>query len=240
MRSSVGIAALLALGLTGCTGSSAAPSAAPAPSPSSAASPAGSPSPSPVPIPSPAVSPSRPPASAAAHVRLTGDGIDLASAVLLFGTSFDKARGPLLQALGTPTRDTGVRSSVSDYSTCPGTKLRALEYGGGALVVLFGNVKGSTLTMYEWALQPKGDTAKVPKASAFVGDVTTYEFGIGTTLAALRSHVPADMLKVTPGAGSQAPSFRLQDQSSGFSGQLSGTTNSDATTYVLAGRACGE
>jgi hypothetical protein len=160
--------------------------------------------------------------------------------VVLFGTSFEKARAALQQALGTPTRDTGVVSSFSAYGTCPGTKLRALEYTGGALVVLFGNVKGSALTMYQWALQPKGNTQQVPRASAFIGDVTTYEFGIGTTLGEIKAHVPTDMLKVTAGSGERAPTFTLTDQSSGFSGQLSGTSSNDATTYVLAGRPCGE
>ena len=58
---------------------------------------------------------------------------------------------------------------------------------------------------------------------------------IGTSLGQLKTHVPADMLKVTASNGEQAPSFALQDQSSGFSGQLSGTTNTDDVTYVLAG-----
>jgi hypothetical protein len=178
--------------------------------------------------------------AAAAQARLTGDGIDLPKGVVLFGTTFEKARVALQQALGQPTRDTGVGSSFSAYGTCPGTKLRALEYGGGALVVLFGDVKGTALTMYQWALQPAGNRAKVPRASALVGDVTTYEFGIGTTVGQLRAHVATDTLKVRPGDGSQAATFTLQDQSSGFSGQLSGTSDSDATTYVLAGRPCGE
>jgi hypothetical protein len=160
--------------------------------------------------------------------------------VLVFGTPFEKARAALQQALGPPTRDTGVGSSFSAYGTCPGTKLRALEYGGGALVVFFGNVKGAALTMYQWALQPKGNAAKVPQASALVGDVTTYEFGIGTTLGRLKAGVATGTLKVTPGNGSQAPTFALHDQSSGFSGQLSGTSNSDETTYVLAGQPCGD
>lgn len=158
----------------------------------------------------------------------------------MFGTTYDKARPALERALGRPTLDTGVGSSFGAYGTCPGTKLRALEYGGGALVVLFGDVKGSALTMYEWALQPKGTPARVPKASAFVGDVTTYEFGIGTTVGQLKAHVATGTLKVKAGDGSQAATFTLQDQSAGFSGQLSGTTDGDETTYVIAGQPCGE
>jgi hypothetical protein len=158
----------------------------------------------------------------------------------VFGATFDKASPQLQAGLGRPTKDTGVVSSFSDYGTCPGTKLRALEYGGGALVVLFGNVKGSALTMYQWALQPKGTTATVPKASAFIGDVTTYDFGIGTTLGKLRAGVGAERLTVKAGGDSQAPSFTVQDQSSGIFGQLSGTTNNDETIYIQAGQRCGE
>ncbi|MCW2572900.1 MAG: hypothetical protein JWO88_2958 [Frankiales bacterium] len=237
MRRSGLVVALLVAALSGCSGSSSAPT------PSAVASPSPSPSPAPSPSPSPSPTPSATPApspSVTAHARLTGDGIDLPTAVLVFGTTFEKARAALQQTLGTPTRDTGVGSSFGEYGTCPGTKLRALEYGGGALVVLFGNVKGATLTMYQWALQPKGNPARVPKASAFVGDVTTYEFGIGTTVRQLEAHVATGMLKVTPGNGSQAATFTLHDQSSGFSGQLSGTSGGDATTYVLAGQLCGE
>ncbi|MDT7571400.1 MAG: hypothetical protein QOE05_1574 [Actinomycetota bacterium] len=161
--------------------------------------------------------------------------------MLLFGTTFDKASPALQRALGKPTRDTGVVSSFSDYGTCPGTKLRALEFQGGALVVLFGNVKGSALTMYEWALQPKGSTAKAPKASAFIGDVTTYEFGIGTTVRQLRDGVGNERLTTHAAVESEsAATFKVNDQSSGISGQLSGISNDDATTYILAGQACGE
>jgi hypothetical protein len=173
-------------------------------------------------------------------VRLTGDGIDLRTGVVVFGTNVDKAVPALQAQLGKPTKDTGVISSFSDYGTCPGTKLRALEYGGGALVVLFGNVTGSALTMYQWALQPKGTPAKVPKASAFIGDVTTYDFGIGTTLGKLRAGVGADKLTVTAAGDSQAPSFTVHDQSSGIFGQLSGTTAADDTIYIQAGQRCGE
>lgn len=237
MRRTGLVVVLLAAALSGCSGSSSppspSPSASPSPSPSPSASPAPSPSPSPSPTP-------RPTDSAGPHTRLTGDGLDLPSAVLLFGTTFEKASAPLQQALGKPTRDTGVVSSFSAYGTCPGTKLRVLEYGGGALLVFFGNVKGSAMTMYQWALQPKGNPKQVPRASAFVGDVTTYEFGIGTTVGQLKAHVATGTLKVMPGDGSQAATFTLHDQSFGFSGQLSGTSDSDATTYVLAGQPCGE
>lgn len=235
----MGLALLLVVTLAACSGSSPTPTPSPSASPSP--SPSLSPSPSPTPSASPRPSPSPDPRpTAGAHPRLTGDGIDLPSGVLVFGAPFATA-GPALQRwLGRPTRDTGPIQSAGSYGTCPGTRLRALEYAGGALVILFGDVKGPGLTMYQWALQPAGDARKVPQASAFIGDVTTYDFGIGTTLGRLRAAVPREMLIVTPAQGSRAPTFRLRDQSSGFLGQLSGTTDSDATTYVEAGRPCGD
>lgn len=172
--------------------------------------------------------------------RLTGDGIDLPTGVVTFGTPVETAASSLRTALGAPTKDTGVRSSFSDYGTCPGTKLRALEYGGGALVVLFGDVKGKDLTMYAWELSDKGSPAAVPKASALVGDQATYDFGVGTTVASLRSGLGSDHLTLTPADDPVAASFDVKDQSSGFTGQLTGTSDSDKVTFIVGGQACGE
>ena len=231
-----GLVVVLVASLSGCSGSSSAPT----PSPSTSPSPSASPSPSPSPVPSPTPSPLPLPTRSAAHARLTGDGIDLPKGVLVFGATFDKAAVALQQALGRPSRDTGVISSFSEYGTCPGSKLRVLEYGGGALLVFFGNAKTPAMTMFTWSLQPKGNPERVPRASALIGDVTTYEFGIGTTVGQLKAHVATGTLTVRAGDGSQAAAFTLHDQSSGFSGQLSGTSDSDATTYVVAGQQCGD
>jgi hypothetical protein len=160
--------------------------------------------------------------------------------LLEFGTPVETAVKALRTGLGPPTKDTGVGSSFSDYGTCPGTKLRALEYGGGALVVLFGDVKGEALTMYQWALSAEGTPARVPKASALIGDVKTYDFGVRTTVGALRAGVGSTRLTVTPPDEPVAALFEIDDRSSGIGGQLSGTTDRDTTTVILAGQGCGE
>ena len=189
----------------------------------------------PVAEPSPTVTPT----PVAMAVRLTGDGIDTPQEVTTFGQTFDEVQPALVAALGEPTKDTGVMSSFSEYGTCPGSKLRVLEFYGGALNVLFGDTVGPGITMYQWALvDPSEET---PKASVLTGDVTTYEFGVGDTVAELKAGVQGGAeLEVSPGDDPFGPSFTLMDQSSGFFGFLTGTTDSDTVEFVQAGEACGE
>lgn len=171
---------------------------------------------------------------------MTGHGIDTPARLVEFGSTYGDARPLLDTALGKPTKDTGEVDSFSDYGTCPGDVLRALEYGGGALVLLFGDVDGPGLSFYRWRLEDTGTPAAVPKASALIGDVTTYEFGVGTTVAQLREGVGAQALQVTAGDVPVPPTFRLTDQSSSFFGTLTGTGPSDTALFVEAGQSCGE
>lgn len=213
--------------LTACGGAST-PSLLSSPSTSATTTPSASPSPSPS------------PGSALAGVRLTGDGIDLPEGVVSFGDDYTDVRGRLDARLGTPTRDTGEVESSSVYGPCPGSTLRALEYGGGALRLLFGDVIGPGLTLYQWTLADTGQPDQVPQASAFVGDVTTFEFTVGTSIKQLRDGIPADMLEVIPPSDPFDASFTVKDQSSGFFGTLTGTTPADTVTSAQAGEGCGE
>lgn len=188
----------------------------------------------------PSISESPAVAPATLPVRLTGDGIDLPERVAVFGDEFDTVAPALTAALGEPTLDTREQQSFGAYGTCPGTRLRALEFGDGALRVLFGDVIGPGMTMYQWMLTGEGRAEAVPKASALVGDVTTYEFAVGDTLGALRAGAAGAELEVLPGDEMLEPSFRLTDQSAGFFGGLTGTSDDDEVTRVLAGEACGE
>ena len=171
---------------------------------------------------------------------MTGDGIDTAGQLVAFGDSFEAAQPALRAALGEPTLDSGEQESFGRYGTCPGSRLRALEYGGGALYVLFGDAIGPGMTMYQWRLTGEGRPADVPSASALVGDVATFEFGVGDTLAELRDGTAGSELEVRQGDEVVPPSFVLSDQSSGFFGGLTGTQDTDTITGVLAGEACGE
>jgi hypothetical protein len=189
------------------------------------------------------VEPTAKPTGIGRLVRLTGEGIDLPFGYALFGQSFAEVEPGLRRVLGRPTKDTGVRSSSSDYGTCPGTKLRALEYGGGALRVLFGDTKagGGPLTMYQWALTPDGKPATVPPATAFVSDRGRLQIAIDTTLAEITKGTPARMLELTKGDETFAPSFSISDGTSfGVYGSLTDTTPSGKATFIQGGMSCGE
>jgi hypothetical protein len=175
------------------------------------------------------------------EVRLTGDGIDTGDGLVAFGEAYDAVVDRLVAALGEPTEDTGEVEPFSEYGTCPGSRLRALEFGGGALYLLFGDVIGPDLTLYQWTLTSfQGDAAAVPPASALVGDVTTFEFGPGTTLAEVRAGVADGTLEVVEGDEVTGSFFRLSDQSSGFTGFLDGPGEDATVTAVEAGEGCGE
>lgn len=229
-------ALLVALpGLAGCADDPVGQPAPTVPTPSATSVPAPSATPTPTPT---AASPSA--ETVVADVALTGDGIDLPGLLLEFGAPFPAAETALKKALGPPSTDTGVGPSFGAYGTCPGSQLRALEYGDGALVVLFGDVAGPELTMYQWSLTGRGTPATVPPARALVGDVTTYELVVGATVAELRAGTSGAELDVQPGDEVVAASFRLQDQSSGFFGFLTGSEDDSTITSVLGGDACGE
>jgi len=231
------VALLLGALTAGCSadGPSAPPSAGASASASAGAPAAGSPNAGPTT--SAPVTTSAPPTSAG---RLTGDGIDLPLGVVVFGLPVAQALPALEAALGRPTTDTGEQRSSGTYGTCPGTRLRALEYGGGALVVLFGDVDGADLTMYSWTLGGRGSAQGLPRASALVGDVATFEFGVGTTLAALREGAGEDAVVVRPPDEVRTASFEVRDQSSGLTGDLTGPSPQDTVTSVRAGTPCGE
>jgi hypothetical protein len=177
---------------------------------------------------------------ASARVVLTGDGVEVDGRPLLFGASYDEAVGPLTATLGAPTLDTGATSPFSVYGTCPGSVLRALEYAGGAVVLLFGDVGGPGQRLYAWNLREQGRPEEAPLVRALVGDVSTVEFGIGTTVAELRAGVAEGTLEVHEGEEVFGPGFRITDQSRGLFGSLTDPGDTGTVTFVSAGQTCGE
>jgi len=184
--------------------------------------------------------PSRAATASAADVRLTGDGVDLPGMLLEFGAPIEAAQTALRDVLGAPTADSGPGPSAGAYGVCPGSTVRALEYGDGALVLLFGDAADPELRMFSWSLTDRGDHTAVPPARALVGDVTTYDLAVGATVAELRAGTTGVGLDVQPGDELVAPSFRLQDQSSGLYGTLTSGADDGTVTGVVAGQACGE
>jgi len=171
---------------------------------------------------------------------MTGDGIELPSRVLVFGASYVDARAPLDDTLGPPSLDTGTIETFSSYGTCPGQDLRVLEYAGGALQLLFGTPQGGDrMTFDSWVLTNDGTPSVVPRASAFLGDVTTFGLGVGTTVARLQAGL-GESLTVNPGDELGGPTFRVADQSSGLFGRLTSTDASGTVTSVQGGPGCGE
>ena len=171
---------------------------------------------------------------------LTGDGAQVDDRALPFGTPYDEAVGSLTAALGPPSLDTGETSPFSAYGTCPGTVLRALEYGAGAVVLLFGDVDGPEQRFYSWNLRDQGAPDQAPRVRALVGDVTTYEFGIGTTVAQLRAGTAQGTLEVFEGDEIFGPGMRLADRSGGLYGSLTDTSEAGRVTFVTGGSGCGE
>lgn len=179
-------------------------------------------------------------APAAEGARLTGEGIDLRDALVGFGTPYDQAATQLEGALGAPSKDTGDIDPAGGYGTCPGSTLRVLEYADGALQLLFGDVESDEPVLHTWALTNAGDPGLVPTASAFVGDVTSVDFGVGTTVGQLQEQVGEDVFQISEDELSLDPAFALADQSAGFRGFLTGTSPADTVSFVEAGTGCGE
>lgn len=231
--------ALLPLALTACSDDDPAPSARSA-TPSGAASLSPSPSlpPSPEPsLPGIASSATLPQPSPDLAVRLIGDGVDLPDGVVVFGDAFAQAQPRLLRFLGRPSKDTGTIEPFSAYGTCPGEDLRVLEYGDGALVLLFGTPTGGARPeLSSWTLTGAGEG--LPRARALVGDVTTFEFGPGTTLAELQDGAGETLQLLDDEL--TGPAFRVEDQSGGFYGTLTSSGPDAEVERVQAGEGCGE
>lgn len=235
------VAVALLLLVTGCSGN-AEPVAAPATtgvtaSPTTTGSGPSGPLPSPTSPPSPSPAPIAPSAS---RVILTGDGLEVDGRPLLFGTPFGETVGPLTTALGPPSLDTGETSPFSAYGTCPGTVLRALEYAGGAVVLLFGDVDGPGQRFYAWNVRDRGAPDEAPRVRALAGDAATFELGIGTTVAQLRAGAAEGTLEVFEGDEIFGPGMRLADQSGGLYGSLTDASEAGSVTFVSGGSGCGE
>src|SRR3546814_16523174 len=76
-----------------------------------------------------------------------GDGLGVVS----LGSEPDAAVSAVTAALGDPSLDTGWESSFGTYGTCPGTEVRAVEWGGMVLLFTDGPTDfGSTPHLFDW------------------------------------------------------------------------------------------
>lgn len=182
-----------------------------------------------------------PPASAAGEVELFGDGVDLPNRVVSFGDPLEQVEEVIVGALGEPTLDTGVIEPFSAYGTCPGEALRVLEFSGGALLLLFGDGEqpGGPLALFAWQLTEDGSPASAPQARALMGDVSTYEFGVGVSVPELQEGL-GEAVRFFAEEGPFPPGFRVEDQSAGLFGAVTGTGEDGVVTVVAGGSQCGE
>ena len=111
-----------------------------------------------------------------------------------------------------------------------------------ALGAIFGSLGGTVIEVGGWTVLSRPDRPGHPWMHQVVarGDVSTYDLAVGATVADLRAGTTGAGLDVQPGDELVAPSFRLQDQSSGLYGTLTSGADDGTVTGVVAGQACGE
>lgn len=158
---------------------------------------------------------------------LRGDGF----ATVTFGTPADAAIAAISERLGAPSDDTGWIDPLS-ISTCPGTQLRRVSWGG-VLSMLFGDESPFTQGTPHFFAWSYGDVGGVGGEPA--GLVTPEQIGLGATLTELRTAYP--YVSVAPGdEGLFETGFYVEDN---FGGVLTGETDADIVTVLTAGQYCG-
>lgn len=101
-------------------------------------------------------------AEAAAGLVLRGDGLGVAD----LGALPDEVVAAVVEVLGEPTKDTGWQPSFGSYGTCPGARIRGVEWD--SLVVLFTDgdtAEGSGEHFFSWRVN--GAPPAVGTASGF-------------------------------------------------------------------------
>lgn len=193
---------------------------------------------------------------APASVSLIDVGIELPKSVIEFGAPMDETVTKIKDALGDPSDDTGVAAPQRPYGKCPGTKLRAVRYYGGALELLFGdagaNSKGGKLVFHSWVLTSTGDRTAAPKASVLIGDVTVFDFGVGTTVKQFKEGLDDPggySFEIFDQVGG-GPTFVVANEEAGndpgpdapgaIFGELSSESDTGSATLVEAGEGCNE
>lgn len=165
-------------------------------------------------------------------VLLRPDGLG----VTAFGDMPEYAIAALTAELGEPTRDK-TEPAFSSFGTCPGTTLRAVEWGGLAVLITDGaTAYGIEGGPHFFAYQYRSDES--------LGLVTREGVGLGSTVADLRAaygaevrvsseqYAPADPAAASFEVGAYGPA--------GLYGFLDGTADTSTVTEIAAGQACGE
>lgn len=167
-------------------------------------------------------------ANAAAAVQLRNDGLG----VTTFGDMPEYAVAALTAELGAPTGD-ATQPAASTFGACPGTTLRAVEWGGLAVLITdgtttYGGPGGPHFFAY---LYRSNDARKLA-----TGEGT----GLGSSVADLRAAYGTG-LRVNPEQEGSGPSFEVGSYGAGgLYGLLDGTTDASKVTEIAAGEPCAE
>jgi hypothetical protein len=160
--------------------------------------------------------------AAPSAIALRGDGL----AVATLGASADPAIAAVSEELGAPSLDTGWEPSISSYGTCPGERIRGVEWGGLVLLFTDGTTAyGSGEHLFTWRVSG----APPPVA-------TVKGLGYGATAADAEELYPGQVEELP--AEDPFPAF-LQIQAEG--GQVTAYLDeADTITNLEAGATCGE
>ncbi len=155
-------------------------------------------------------------------IALRGDGLG----VVELGAAPDAAIDAVTAELGEPSVDTGWESSFSSYGTCPGERIRGVEWGGLVLLFTDGTTDhGSGEHLFTWRV-----TGAPPPIATAEG------LGYGAT-AADAEELYAGMVERVP-AEDPFPAFL---RIAGEGGQITAYLDEgDTITNLEAGTTCGE
>lgn len=161
------------------------------------------------------------PGSPASAIVLRGDGLG----VVELGAAPDVAIAAVSAALGQPTADTGWQSSASSYGTCPGERVRGVEWDHLVLLFTDGDTAyGSGEHFFTWRI-----TGAPPALGTAAG------LGYQATVADAQELYPGDVEITEP--DEPFPGF-LQIAVEG--GRITGYLDGDVITNIEAGAGCGE
>lgn len=158
---------------------------------------------------------------AAAAIVLRGDGLG----VTALGAAPEDAVAAVSAALGAPTRDTGWESSFSEYGTCPGARIRGVEWDH--LVLLFTDE----------------ETAQGTGEHLFAWRITGSPPALGTATGLGYQAAVTDAEELYPGAVERT---EAEDPFPGFltiaveGGPITAYLDGDTITNLEAGVPCGE
>lgn len=159
---------------------------------------------------------------------LRGDGLG----VTAFGDMPEYTLAALTAALGEPSSDT-TEPAFSSFGTCPGTTLRAVEWGGLVVLITDGaTAYGIESGPHFFAYMYRSDDS--------LGLATPEGVGLGSTVAELRAAY-GEQVRVNPEQEVFGPSFEVGAYGpGGVYGLLDGTDDASTVTEVAAGQPCGE